>query len=229
MKTSRLIAGLIVAGLLGLTPPALSAAQTPTRVMATSSSTPAPSVDVVVVGDELEFRGVVSATDPATGITEPVQRGTVMLQVMSSTSSTWSNVATNDFPNQYHFPDVTPKTNSTYRVVYLGYTHQNPYEDDYLPSESGTVEVGVQRKVTIKTDDLTAKGKVAPDFAKQKVTVLKKVGKKYRKLTTVKTDAKGRFRVTFTARRAQRVHFAVEVPGDEHFVKARVLGQAIDY
>lgn len=232
MKNPRLLAGLVLAGLPGLTALSLVApaeAALAARTMATTASTPAPSTKVVVVGEELEFRGIINATDPATGIIEPAKAGTVLLQVMSSKETTWRNVGSNGFPNQYHYPDIAPQTNSTYRVVYLGYTGRTTLEDSYLPSESGTVTVGVKRKITLKTRDLTVKGKVGPDFAKKTVTVLSKVGGTFKVFKRIRTDARGAFKVTFTARRAQKVKFAVETPADKHFVATRVTGEVVDY
>ncbi len=100
-------------------------------------------------------------------------------------------MATGAYPGSDYYP-VKPTKNTTYKVVFGGYTDpvQTQYSDNYAPSESATFTVQVARKITYPSSGFVLKGKVTPDYGKKKIVikVSKKQNKGYKKFKTIKTD-----------------------------------------
>ena len=90
--------------------------------------------------------------------------------------------------------------NTAYKVVYSGYTDpdQGTYGDNYAPSESAPFTVGVARKITRTRSGFVIKGKVTPDYAQEedRHPGPKKEKKGYKKFKTIKTNKKGKYKVT---------------------------------
>lgn len=208
MRFTRIIAGTVTAGLVGLVPMAVSspadAAVPYTTVVAATASAPG-----VEYGDDISINGAV--TDTAGG---SVFYGTATLQVYSSKNPVWTTVQVDDTAGSFYFFDVKPESNSQYKVVYSGFTATNG--DTYSVSESAPVTVAVQRTDSLKTKGLSVIGKIKPDFAKKKVVIKRKKGKKYVPFKKVKTDSKGVFRFKAPGKRGFK--FTVTIPSDTDYV-----------
>lgn len=211
----RIIAGTVTAGLLGLTPLAVSAPASATDNL-TTVTVASPSKAAVVYGDEIYVNVDVDGSDGY-----GTYKGTTTLYALEAGSSAWTPVATAQAGYSYY--DVKPRMNTAYKVVYSGYAAASTYEDNYAPSESAPFAVSVQRKVTIDRAKkrMTIKGKVAPKYKKKKVKVDIKVGKRWKKFKTVRTDRRSRFMVTLPAPRrgGKKLFFKITVPGNSQFTK----------
>ena len=213
MRMPRLITGLVAAGLLGVTPFAVSAPANATDNLTTTATLETAST-LVRYGDDISLSGRVVASD-GFGASE----GTVSLQVLTAANPVWTTVATDDYAGSYFFPDIKPQSNSQYKIVYSGHTATTTVEDNYTPSESLPVTVGVARAIKAKTPGLRVVGKVTPDYAKSKVRVLRKVGKQYKPFKTVKTNKKSKFSVKLPAgKRGKRLYFRLYIAPDANFV-----------
>jgi hypothetical protein len=66
---------------------------------------------------------------------------------------------------------------------------------------------------------MTIKGKIKPDYKRNKVKVQIKKGKRYVKFKTVKTTKKSTFQVRLPApRRGNKLYFKITVPGNSKFL-----------
>lgn len=197
MRTTRLIAGAVSAGLLGLTPIAIAAPSQAADTW-TTATTATPSTDKVVYGGDLYITVDLTSSDGyAPGGTE----GTVTLMALEAGGSAWVPVATAE--NTYaSFYDVKPQMNTQYKVVYSGFTATTSYQDNYTPSESAPFTIGVARKITAPSSGFVIKGKVTPDYAKKKIVikVSKKEKKGYKGWKTIKTNGKGKYKVRLPRR-----------------------------
>ncbi|UUZ60398.1 hypothetical protein [Nocardioides sp. B-3] len=119
---------------------------------------------------------------------------------MPAGSTTRAPVATGTSPYS-SFYDVKPTMNTSYKVVYSGYTATSTYDDNYVASESAPFTVAVVRDVKIDNAKarMTIKGKVKPDYKNQKVKIKVKKGKRYVKFKTIKTTSKSTFQVRLPA------------------------------
>ena len=169
--------GVLTAGLLGAATVTV-AAPAYAATVSTSASLEA-SADLVVFGDDIYLDGDVTGVDAATGVATYVTTGTISLQVLTSKDPTWVTVATDTTPSSYFFSDIKPESNAQYKVVYSGGASTT---DTFTPSESAPVSVGVQRKVkvAIKSEQLTLKVTVKPDFAKRNIKVFIQEGQEVR-------------------------------------------------
>lgn len=200
MRTKRLIAGTVSAGLLGLTPIAI-AAPSQAADSWTTTIVATPSTTELEYGDDLTISVDLSSSD---GSSPASADGTVTLMAMEAGTSAWVPVANAE--NTYaSFYDVKPKMNTAYKVVYSGFTDpdQGTYGDNYAPSESAPFTVGVARKLTAPKSGFVIKGKLTPDGAKKKIviSVSKKQKKGYKKFKTIKTNKKGKYKVTLPKRK----------------------------
>lgn len=215
----RIIAGTVTAGLLGVTPLAVSApAQAADNWTTTTVATP--STNGVVYGDDLYVSVDISSSD---GYSPGGSDGTSTLYAMEAGSTAWVPVATAS-STYSSFYDVKPKMNTAYKVVYSGFTDpdQGTYGDNYAPSESAPFTVAVQRNVSIDKAKarMTIKGKVKPTYKRKKVKIRIKKGKRYVKYRTIKTDRRSRFTVRLPApRRGKKLFFKITVPGNSQYVK----------
>lgn len=214
MRITRLVAGTVAAGLLGITPIAVAAPSQAT-VNLTTTTTATPSETAVAYGDEINIVVEVVGSDG-----NSVIDGTSTLYAMEAGSTTWAPVATGTYPGSDFYP-VKPLANTAYKVVYSGYAATTAYEDNYTASESATFTVGVARNVTISKAKarLTIKGKVKPDYKREKVKIQIKKGKTFKKYKTIRTNRKSQFQVRLPApRRGNKLYFKITVPGSSKFL-----------
>ncbi len=210
MRFTRLIAGLTTAGLLGLAPVAISApAQATDNLTTTTTIELAYGDNPVEYGGDVVLRGAVVASDG-----NSAYEGTATLYQYTPSNPTWTPVATVDASGYLSLPDQKPTSNVAYKVVYSGYAATNAYQDNYAPSESAVLNVGVTYKLKARTPGTSIVGKIKPSYKNKKVLIQRKVGKKYKKYRTVKTNKKSAFRVKLpTGRRGQKVYFRVIIKG----------------
>ena len=215
MRITRLVAGSVTAGLLGLTPIAV-AAPSQAADSWTTTTVATPSETQLVYGQELYVTVDLSSSD---GYSPSGADGTVTLMAMEAGSSTWVPVATAE--NTYaSFYDVKPYATTTYKVVYSGYTDtdQGQYGDNYAPSESASFTVEVARKITYPSSGFVIKGKVTPKYAKKKIVikVSKKQNKGYKSFKTIKTNRRGKYKITLP-RRGGTWYWSFAVKGDAKY------------
>lgn len=211
----RIIAGATSAALLGITPLALVApahAATETHSVTIAAT---PSYTAVEYGDDLTVSVQATSTD---GRSYPP--GLTTLYALPAGASEWVAVAQDDNAGS-SFYDVKPTMNTTYKVVYAGYTATSTSEDNYTAAESAPFTVGVQRLVEIGKGkgNLMIKGKVKPNYGKKKVKILRKKGKRWVKHAKVKTNAKGVFNFRLPrARRGTKVFYKIVIPASSQYL-----------
>jgi hypothetical protein len=216
MRTTRLIAGTVTAGLLGLTPIAI-AAPSQAADSWTTSIVATPSAAELEYGDDFYISVDLSSSD---GYSPGSADGTVTLLAQEAGSSAWVPVATAE--NTYaSFYDVKPNMNTAYKVAYSGFTDpdQGTSGDNYSPSESAPFTVGVARKLSAPKSGFVIKGKLSPDGGKKKIviSVSKKQTKGFKKFKTIKTNKKGKYKVTLPKRKGTWYwNFAVK--GDSKYL-----------
>ena len=212
MRTTRLIAGTVSAGLLGLAPIAIAAPSQAADTW-TTTTTATPSVARLEYGDDFYVSVDVPSSDGSTAY-----RGTSTLYAMEAGTSAWVPVATNTSAAG-DFYDIKPQMNTSYKVVYGGYTAATQYEDTYTPSESAPFTIGVARKITRPSSGFVIKGKVTPDYAKKKIViqVSKKEKKGYKKFKTIKTTSTGKYKVTLP-KRGGTWYWSFAVKADSKFL-----------
>lgn len=212
MRITHLVAGTVTAGLLGLTPIAIAAPSQATDVL-TTTTTATPSVTKLEYGDELYISVDVPSSDGSSAY-----RGTSTLMAMAAGSTTWVPVSTNTSPGG-DFYEVKPQMNTSYKVVYSGYTATTTYEDTYQPSESAAFTVGVARKITYPSSGFVLKGKVTPDYGKKKIVikVSRKKSKGFKSFKTITTSSTGKYKVTLP-RRGGTWYWSLTVKGDSKYL-----------
>jgi hypothetical protein len=215
MRITRLVAGTVTAGLLGLTPIAIAAPSQAADTW-TTTTVASPSVTKLVHGQDFYVSVDLSSSD---GYSPGSADGTVTLYAMQAGSTAWVPVAT--APNTYSsFYDVKPAMNTTYKVVYSGYTDtdQGQYGDNYTPSESAPFTVTVARKITYPSGGFVVKGKVTPKYAKKKIVikVSRKPSRGYKSYKTIKTTSAGKYRITLP-RRGGTWYWSFTVKGDAKY------------
>lgn len=216
MRITRLVAGTVSAGLLGLTPIAIAAPSHAAPSTWSTTTTATPDNAVITYGDDLYVNVDVAGSD---GLGP--SSGNSTLYAMEAGSSTWTPVSTGAYPGSDFYP-IKPRVTTTYKVVFNGYTEpvQTDYSDNYTPSESAPFTVSVARKVSIDNAKarLTIKGKIKPDYKKKKVKIQIKKGKRYVNFKSVKTTKKSTFQVRLPApRRGNKLYFKITVPGNAKF------------
>ncbi|PVG81726.1 hypothetical protein DDE18_17270 [Nocardioides gansuensis] len=145
-----------------------------------------------------------------------VYSGSATLMVSTVKSPTWTVVEVDETAGSYFFFDVKPDSNAIYKVVYSGSSSTNG--DVWSPSESLPVTVGVQRKVTASTRGTTFFGKVTPDYTRKPIKVERKLGKQWRKYKTIKTDARGKWRIKLPAPSRKKTFWRFTVKGDTAYL-----------
>ena len=228
MRITRLVAGTVTAGLLGVTPIAISApaqadGQTYTPVVTTTLNiSNSPYEAPYVYGGGFYVSGTV--TDPS-GIESP-SGGTASLQVLTSSNPAWTTIAVDDSPGYLFFDgDFTFSENAQYKVVFSGSTALGAWDDSYLAGESVAMAAPVTRKVVFSNPKGTLiKGKVTPSYGKKKIKVQRKVGKKWKKYKTFKTTAAGKYRFTLPAPRRGKTQWKISVPGNAQFTTWQTTG-----
>lgn len=217
MRITRLVAGTVTAGLLGLAPIAVAAPSQAT-VNLTTTTVAAPSETKLVYGEDLYVDVDVDASDGYSA-----SYGTSTLYAMEAGTSAWTPVATGTSASASFF-DVKPQATTTYKVVYSGYTATSTYQDNYAPSESAPFTVSVARKITYPSSGFVIKGKVTPDYGKKKIVIQasKKQNKGFKKFKTIKTKANGKYKVTLP-KRGGTWYWSFVVKGDSRFLSSRFI------
>ena len=214
MRITRLVAYSVTAGRVGLTPIAVAA---PSQAADnwTTTTTAVPDKTQIVYGEAVN---IVVDVDGSDGYGP--SSGTSTLYAMEAGSTAWVPVATGAYPGSDFYP-VEPTRNTTYKVVFGGYTDpvQTQYSDNYAPSESATFTVQVARKITYPSSGFVIKGKVTPDYAKKKIVikVSRKQNKGYRSFKTIKTTSAGKYRITLP-RRGGTWYWSFVVKGDAKYL-----------
>lgn len=209
MRFTRIIAGTITAGLVGLVPVAVSSPASATENLTTTTTVSTYSTLPITYGDDITLSADVAASDGSSAY-----QGVVTLYALTPAVPTWTPVATGT--STYESFDVKPTTNTAYKIVYSGYTAASTYEDNYAVSESAPFSVTVKRTAVFKTPGLFLVGKIKPNFANKKVILKKKKGKKYVAWKKVKTNKKGQFRVK--APNKSGFKFSVTIPSDANYI-----------
>ena len=212
MRITRLVAGTVTAGLLGLTPIAIAAPSQAADTW-TTTTVAAPSVTTLEYGDTLD---VSIDVDGADGY--GTYDGTTTLYALEAGATAWVPVAT--VQASYSIYDVKPSMNTTYKVVYSGFTDTDTvYGDNYTASESATFTVSVARKITYPQSGFVIKGKVTPSYAKKKIVIKasRKRNKGYKAFKTIKTTSTGKYKVTLP-QRGGTWYWSFAVKGDSRFL-----------
>ena len=211
MRITRLVAGSVTAGLLGLAPIAVAAPSHATENLTTTTAA-TPSETQLEYGDDLYVSVDVDASNGSSA-----SYGTSTLYAMEAGTSAWVPVATGTSASS-SFYDVKPQATTTYKVVYSGYTATSTYQNNYAPSESAPFTVSVARKITYPSSGFVIKGKVTPDYGNKKIViqVSKKQNKGFKKYKTIKTKANGKYKVTLP-KRGGTWYWSFTVKGDSRF------------
>jgi hypothetical protein len=211
MRITRLVAGSVTAGLLGLAPIAVAAPSHATDNLTTTTAA-TPSETELVYGEDFYVSVDVDASDGFSAF-----KGTSTLYAMEAGSAAWVPVATGTSPSSTYF-DVKPQATTTYKVVYSGYTATSTSEDTYAPSESAAFTVSVARKITYPSSGFVIKGKVTPDYGKKKIViqVSKKQNKGFKKYKTIKTKSNGKYKIALP-KRGGTWYWSFIVKGDSRY------------
>ena len=216
MRITRLVAGTVTAGLLGLTPIAIAA---PSHAADnwTTTTVATPSATKLEYGEDFYISVDIASSD---GYSPGATDGTSTLYAMEAGSTAWVPVATAD-STYSSFYDVKPQMNTTYKVVYSGHTDpvQDQYADNYAPSESAAFTVGVARKITHPSSGFVLKGKVTPNYGKKKIVikVSRKQTKGFKTFKTIKTSSTGKYKVVLP-RRGGTWYWSFTVKGDAKYL-----------
>ena len=222
MRITRLVAGTVTAGLLGITPIAISAPAQAAVTVVTATSLSSTQVEYTY-GDRIFFDAAVTTNDPNNAYAP----GAATLYMKRGGSETWEAVSSDEGVSYLYFTDLTAVANAQYKVVYPGGTDGTG--DVYLPSESPVFSISTARKMTIKNPRGTfVKGKISPDYKKKKILIQKKVGKKWKKFRTLKTNKKSQFQTTLPATR-KRTYWRFLAKGNAEFATASFEGSTIRY
>lgn len=228
MRITRLVAGTVTAGLIGVTPLAISApaqadGQTYTPVItATLNVTDSPFEAPYMYGGGFYVSGTI--TDPNGGYDNT--GGVAYLQAYTSSNPVWTTIATDEYPSYLFFDgDFTFSENTQYKVVFSGAPATSATTDTLLAGESVPISAPVTRKVAFSNPKGTLiKGKVTPNYGKKKIKVQKKVGKKWRKYKTFKTTSAGKYRFTLPAPRRGKTQWKISVPGNAQYTTWETTG-----
>ena len=225
MRITRLVAGTVTAGLLGLTPIAIAAPSQAAETW-TTTTVATPDKTKVEYGDKIYINVDVDGSD---GLGP--SSGTSTLYAMEAGSTAWVPVATGAYPGSDFYP-VKPMMNTTYKVVFGGYTDpdQGQYDDNYLPSESAPFTVSVARKITYPSSGFVLKGKVSPKYAKKKIVIKasRKQNKGYKAFKTIKTTSAGKYKITLP-RRGGTWYWSFAVKGDAKFLATGFVWETTVY
>lgn len=212
MRITRLVAGTVTAGLLGLTPIAIAAPSQASDTW-TTTTVATPSATRFEFGETLDVTIDVDGSDGY-----GTYDGTTTLYAMEAGSTAWVPVASAEA--SYSIYDVKPQMNTTYKVVYSGYTDPDTvYGDNYTASESAPFTVGVARKITYPSSGFVLRGKVKPNYGKKKIVikVSRKQNKGYQAFKTIRTTSTGRYRIALP-KRGGTWYWSFTVKGDSKYL-----------
>ncbi|MGN0063044.1 MAG: hypothetical protein ACI379_02280 [Nocardioides sp.] len=197
MRISRVTAGLVTAGLLGLAPVAVTA---PAHA---ADYTTAVQVGAQYAALTYGTAGYVDAAAYVPAASAYVPTGTLTLEASTNQGQSWTALSTLDVnpSDATRFNNVKPQQNTTYRVSYSGGVYGS---DTFQASTSATRTVKVARKVTFpKKNTFTMKGKVTPKYANKKIviTVSKRKTSGFKKFKTIKTNGQGAYKIAMPKKR----------------------------
>lgn len=209
MRLKRIVAGIITGGLLGLAPTAVTPAQADTVEPAATVSTSAgikiryPYKRTIVWGQKVNFDGSATAAD---GIWLSNDHGDLKLQRKIG-KGPWRLISTSDYPSDAHWPNVPATRRNTYfRAFYTGGV-DTLRGRTLAPSASRAIKINVRRRVAVKTPTRGTRVtvRVAPSYKRGAVFVYKKVGKRWKKFRTLRTNKRSRlsYRIPAYRKRTQ--------------------------
>lgn len=228
MRIRRVIGSVIAAAVAGpalsvvaTASPAVAADPVPTRIVSVtgdgqvfSSSSPR-----LAYGDSISVSVKVEAL--VDGVWQSVSEGpvTVTEQVVGAAPAV---ILQGSYARVYDY--ISARGNAVYTVAYAGGSSSYPAVT-YAPT-SAAYTVKVERKVDITNISGRAAGfkaKLSP-AAKTKVTVFKKVGKRYQKFKTLRTTKAGRAKVLLPAPRRGKIHWKIVFRGNDVFQSTTTKG-----
>ena len=127
-------------------------------------------------------------------------------------------MATSTSPSS-SFLGVKPGMNTTYKVVYGGWTAPaSDRGDSWSSSESAPFAISVARRITHPSAGFLLEGRVSPKYARKPIRVraTKTQGRRYKLVATIRTDRKGSYSYTLPKRRGTW-YWLVSVKGDTRF------------
>lgn len=217
MRINRLVAYAVTVGLAGLTPIAIAAPSQATDNLTTSIILELSYGEPrVTYGDEVSFTSEIDASDGGSPYNDA---DTATLWAMPAGSTTWTAIETQPASGYIAWTDFKPEQNTAYKATYSGGTAANTFADNYAASESAPLGIEVARKITYPSSGFVLKGKVTPSYGKKKVVI--KVSRKqktgYKKFKTIKTNAKGKYKITLP-RRGGTWYWSFVVKGDSKYL-----------
>lgn len=222
MRTRRFLGSLIAAAVVA-TPLAVvataapAAAATPTKVVLKLSSVKAR------FGDNISVTGQVKGQTASGWQQVPYGSGSATLQFKSHKSSSWKTLETDSSGDSFYFYPVRVPGPGSVRVVFSGGAASGA---EFNPADAAKT-LKVQRKISWKENtgrQLGIHGKIAPK-AKVKISVLKKQGKKFRPYKTVRSNAKGRYKVVLPAPRSGTWRWKIIFRGTKGYQDTAVTGR----
>lgn len=221
MQIKRLIVGLLVAGLAGITPLAVGA---PAHAVASYATTTKITISVQKAANSdyyssdkptarVQYGDIVSVSGSVSSNGGTPYNGRAWLQRATTSNPTWSNVAVVDHFGFFYFENLKVTENTVFRVVYTGY-NGGTTDDTYGASTSSNVVAGVEHKVGYRsrTGSLLLHGKVTPHYKGKIVKIKVKKSGHWVRYKRVRTDRYGKFAVKFYAHRGRTIKFLVLVP-----------------
>lgn len=223
-----LLRGIVAAVALSLAPVAVVATSAaPAGAAETVATTTTFDPDIKPRGEAGGYLSISGSVTSADGSGPFV--GTAYLQSLAPGSKTWKNVGT-DEPSYLSYPDYDRyKTNTKLRIYYAGGASG---ETTYTPSVSKVLSLKVSRRFNIKSvsgkRQPTADVKVSPKFAKKKLLVQKKKGGNFKTFRKVRTNKKGKVRISLAGSR-KGITYLLVAPGDKRYVTTKTPVTATQY
>lgn len=230
MRLQRLLVALLSIALLGL--PALvlgagpaTAAATNSRIIAELDSGMPQAKNLADYHASVTVRGQLQGEiTPGTWGYVPGQ--TVSLERVLAGATTTEVLGTTVTDASGNFTFITPaESNAVYRVRFAGAT-LGP--DSLNPTVTPDMGLQVMRNFNPKKKDLPGPkikftGKIAPKYAKKKLTLQLKKGKTWKKVATIRTDRKSRWEVVLTATSRRKTYYRLISKADTRYVLSGVI------
>ena len=211
MRITRLATGSVTAAIaftsVGLGVPSSASETYATTTVATASESVIDYGDVISVEFDVDSE---SGYPPPTGTSTLLER--------RAGTETWREVDTTSSMSG-QFSGVKPRMSSTYKVVYSNRTATSDSDDSYGSSQSDELTVQVARRITYPQKVFKLSGRVTPSYARK--TIVVKVSREqnagYRSYKKIRTDARGRYRITLP-RRGGTWYWSFRVKGDARYL-----------
>ena len=217
MRITRLVAGAVTAGLLGLPPIAVAApSQATDNLTTTIILEPGYEGTRITFGDEVSFTSEIDSSD---GLSPYNETDTVTLWAMPAGTTTWTAVETQPASGYISWTSFRPQQNTAYKATYSGGTATTAYGDNYAASESAPFTLGVARKITYPDSGLVVKGKVTPKYGKKKIVIKasRKQKSGYKAFKTIKTTSTGKYKIALP-HRGGTWYWSFAVKGDTKYL-----------